>query len=63
MITSQKVKKRLSARRWIPPLTVNSTGSTPTPARSLIALGLMMDFLQVHHFLNPSKKTINRPFF
>jgi hypothetical protein len=51
--TSQKVKKRLSARRGRvpppPPLEVNSNGSTLTPARRLIALGLlMMDILRVH---------------
>jgi hypothetical protein len=52
MTTSQKVKERLSARRGKvlppPPLEVNSNGSTPTPARRLFALGLMMDFRRVH---------------
>jgi hypothetical protein len=52
MITSQKVKKRLSARRGRvlppPPLEVNSNGPTPTPVRRLSALGLEMDFWRVH---------------
>jgi hypothetical protein len=52
MITAQKVKKRLSARRGKvpppPPLEVNSNGSTPTPVRRLFALGLEMDFLRIH---------------
>jgi len=33
----------------LPPLDVNSSGSTLTPSRGLIALGLLMDFLRVHH--------------
>jgi hypothetical protein len=33
----------------LPPLEVNSSGSTLTPGRGLIAPGLMMDFLRVHH--------------
>ncbi len=53
-MTSQKVQKRLSARRGRasppPPFEVNSNGPTLTPARRLIALGLLLDFLQVHHY-------------
>jgi hypothetical protein len=33
------------------PLEVNSSGSTFTPGRDLIVLGLPMDFLQVNHLL------------
>jgi hypothetical protein len=50
--TSQKVALRLFTQRWRitppPPFEVNSNGSTPTPGRGLTALGLLMDFLQVH---------------
>jgi len=53
MMTSQKVKKRLSARRGRalppPPFEVNSNGATPTPDRGLIALGLLTDYLRVRH--------------
>jgi len=51
MVISQKVEKRLFARRErtspLPPLEVNSGNSTLTQAGRLIALGLMTDSLQV----------------
>jgi hypothetical protein len=34
---------------------VNSSGATFTPGRNLIILGLLMDFLQVHHLCIPIK--------
>ena len=34
-----------------PPFEVNSNGSTPTPGRGLVALGLATDFLRVRHEL------------
>jgi hypothetical protein len=34
----------------LPPLEVNSSGSTFTPGRDLIVLGLLMDFLEAHQY-------------
>ncbi len=47
-VNSYKVRKRFFTWREraspLPPLEVNSSGSTLTPGRGLIAIGLMMDF-------------------
>ncbi len=58
LMTSQKVQKRLFARRERasppPPFEVNSNGPTLTPARCLIAFGLLTDFWKS---ANPVKNT------
>jgi hypothetical protein len=41
----------------LPPFEVNSNGSALTLGRSLLALGLVMDFLRVHHHNNLALST------
>jgi len=42
-----------------PPFELNSNGSTPTTGRGLTALGLMMDFLRVHHVCKQGTKSFS----
>jgi len=57
MVSSQKVNKRLfiwreiRLRRTLPPLEVNSSGSTLTPGRDLTVISLLTDLLQIHYFI------------
>ncbi|MEW6266805.1 MAG: hypothetical protein AB1641_27335, partial [Thermodesulfobacteriota bacterium] len=57
------VENRLFTRREravpLPPLEVNSSGSTLTPGRGLIALGLMTDLLQVRQACASDKERID----
>jgi uncharacterized repeat protein (TIGR03833 family) len=43
--------REIRLRRTLPPLEVNSSGSTLTQGRGLTTLGLLMDFLRVHQYL------------